>query len=83
MNQDMGENLAKYVDEDVDISNLIKLDDLIFTNMNDIIIYYLCGFICKIMKMKKNVESKDAFLSHHEFSIFPVAELINNRNCLS
>ena len=31
--------------------------------------------------MKQNVECKDAFKSHEEYSIFPVAELINNRNC--
>lgn len=49
-------------------------------DMNSCMIYYLCGFICKVMsKDAKCTDCKVAFRSHDELSIFPVADLITNR----
>ena len=49
-------------------------------DLNDTIIYYLCGFVCKRMSEEtKCYHCKSAFKSHPEFSIFPIAELTNKR----
>ena len=52
------EKLEKYIDaEDIDISNVIEIDDLMSEEMNTIVIYYLCGFICKKCKRVQNARS--------------------------
>lgn len=63
----MIKKLEKYVDVNEDISNLIQIDDLMSKDINDCIIYYLCGFICqRITKDTKCIHCKNAFKSHEE-----------------